>query len=173
MPTGLSCMGICSGCLARNVYMTVPNKLCACVCATLLFSWWVAGLSRTSWPAVQGTTVPSDPRPVGNPGQRWHGHKSTDTEHVEAFRRQTHHLLPAGTPPSSSAVPLLSVKSKIAPMEIEKNTDTHFFHIGDLKQRVQIVGVSQCFFWLIYTHFSLMFQCCIKNYHPLSPTVKL
>lgn len=118
MPSWLSCTGICAGRPARSVYMTVyvPSELCVWLS---LFSWWVAGLSRTSWPAVPGTTVPSDPRPVGDPGRRWHGHKSTDAEHVEAFRRQTHHLLPPGTPPpsppSSTAAPLLSVKCKLFP----------------------------------------------------------
>lgn len=120
MPTWLPCMGICVGYLARSVYMKVHVCKCTvCLCVALPFSWWVAGLSRTSWPAVQGTTVPSDRRPVGDLGQRWHGHKSTDTEHVEAFRRQTHHLLPASTPPpslpSSTAAPLLSVKCKLFP----------------------------------------------------------
>lgn len=120
MPTWLPCMGICVGYLARSVYMTVRVcKYTVCLCVALPFSWWVAGLSRTSWPAVQGTTVPSDRWPVGDPGQRWHGHKSMDTEHVEAFRRQTHHLLPASTPPpslpSSTAAPLLSVKCKLFP----------------------------------------------------------
>lgn len=122
MPTWLSCLGICGGYLANSVYAVCArvSTLYACVpMGSSAFSWWVAGLSRTSWPAVQGTTVPSDPRPVGDPGRRWHGHKSMDTEHVEAFRRQTHHLLPAGTlpppPPSSTAAPLLSVKCKLFP----------------------------------------------------------
>lgn len=89
------------------------------VCVALRFSWWVASLSRTSWPAVQGTMVASDPQPVGDLGRWRHSHKSMDTEHVEAFRRQTHHLLPAGTLPpslpSSTAAPLLSVKCKLFP----------------------------------------------------------
>lgn len=122
MPKWLSCTDISTGWLARSVYMMVREcmfTVCMCVCVALCFSWWVASLSRTSWPAVQGTMVPSDPQPVGDPGRWRHSHKSMDTEHVEAFRRQTHHLLPAGTLPpllpSSTAAPLLSVKCKWFP----------------------------------------------------------
>lgn len=119
MPTQLSCiltslLVIWPGMCERRVHV---STLYACV--SVGSSPFQAGLSRTSWSAVQGTTVPPDPRAVGDPGWRWHGHKSTDTEHVEAFRRQTHHLLPTGMPPlslpSSTAAPFLSVKSKLFP----------------------------------------------------------
>lgn len=90
--------------------------VCVHVWVAIPFSWWVAGLSRTSWPAGQGTRVPPDPKPVGDPDWQWHGHKSTNTEHVEAFRRPTHHLLPAGMPPLSlPSAPFFSVKCKLFP----------------------------------------------------------
>lgn len=119
MPAWSSCTAcICAAGRARSVYLPVLVRVC--LCGALPFCWWVAGLSRTSWPAVQGTTVTSDPQPVGDPGRRWHDHKSTDTEHVEAFRRQTHHLLlPARCLPLCPPL-LLSVKSKVFPWKYTK-----------------------------------------------------
>lgn len=105
----------------------VSDSVCVCSHGPRAFVSLCADHFARGWPGWAGSAGqlyraprrPPTPGPVGNPGQWWHGHKSTDTEHVEAFRRQTHHLLPAGAPlsslPSSAAAPLLSVKCKLFP----------------------------------------------------------
>lgn len=77
-PTWLSCIlasmlviwpGAC-----EQVHVEVGCKpvckpvACESVGIAPFFSWWVAGPSRTSWPAIQGTTVPLDPRTGGGSG---------------------------------------------------------------------------------------------------------
>lgn len=97
-------------------------------CMLTLFGWQVAALSRSSWPAAQGTMVTFDPPgAAGDPAWQWHGHKSAGTEHVEALK--THHLLPAGVPPLcpppppsiTTAAPFSHCQEQIVPMEMQQN----------------------------------------------------
>lgn len=84
-----------------------------------LFGWQVAALSRSSWPAAQGTTVtPDPPGAAGDPGWRWHGHKSVGTEHVEALKeadtspaacRRATSLPSFSTTTTTTAAPFLSL----------------------------------------------------------------
>lgn len=131
MPTQSSCarhLFWLSGQACMSGVCACKNSLYACVSVGSSLFQLVGG--RAEQDQLAGCTghrgAPPDPWPAGGLGWRWHSHKSTDTEHVEAFRKQTHHLLPAGTPPlslpSSTTVAFLSSQVQIVPMEIVRNT---------------------------------------------------
>lgn len=141
-------------------------SLYACVCVALRFSWWVASLSRTSWPAVQGTMVASDPQPVGDPGRWRHSHKSMDTEHVEAFRRHRHitcclpaHCLPRCPPPLQRLCSLSSAncshgnKEKLSAFIKQKTFKQWSSHC----RSQAVFSIAIFFSHTSNTHFSLMF----------------
>lgn len=131
---------------------------------------WLAGGSAEQEQLAGSVGHHGDPWPpgaAGDPGWRWHGHKSAGTEHVEALK--THHLLPAGVPPLCPPPPppsppqrlSLTVKSKLFPWKWSK-TSVAFVEREKFKTtgRLRLVESQALLFWPWVT-------CTFKSSNPV------